>query len=196
MNIFQERKHIGAHNRDKSNHVHVLLGGEQVLLKNGNEKNEKGSEMAQAVPLEDLFNVLREGHVATGHGKEVVLYRHVTRRYFNITREMCAMFANDCATCVKLKNYAKKPRVGHKPIIAVGFRSREQVDLIDMQSSDYDGMEWLLTYCDHGTKFAATVPLPNKQVIVSSHNIAILVNYFPRLSIIRIAGLNNCKGPT
>ena len=83
---------------------------------------------------------------------------------FDISREICIKFVNDCATCFKMRNNSKKLRSGHRPILTIGFGSRGQVDLIDLQSSDFDGMKWLLTYCDHGTKFAATTPLPNKHV--------------------------------
>ena len=43
-----------------------------------------------------------------------------------------------------------------------------QVDLVDLHSNEYEGMKWLLTYCDHDTKFVATCPLLNKHVKCSS----------------------------
>ena len=78
---------------------------------------------------------------------------------------MCSLHRAECATCIKMRNNIKKGRAGHRPIIIVCFGSREQVDLVDMQSAEYEGMKWLLTYCDHGTKYAATCHVPNKQVI-------------------------------
>ena len=162
----QERKSVGAHNWFKVYSVHQLPGGEKILVRSADHGSENGP--SAAAPKEDLFNILRESHLATGHGKELAMYKHVSRRYCNITREMCNMFSLECTTCIKMKNYVKKPRAGHKPILTVGFGSRGQVDLIDMQSSEFGGMKWLLTYCDHGTKFAATCPVPNKQVEISS----------------------------
>ncbi len=58
----------------------------------------------------------------------------------------------------------KKCKAGHRPILTSGFGGRGQVDLVDLQSSEYEGMKWLLSYVDHGTKYAATCALPNKQV--------------------------------
>ncbi len=58
----------------------------------------------------------------------------------------------------------KKTKAGYRPILTLGFGSRGQVDLVDLQSSEYEGMKWLLSYVDHGTKYAATCALPNKQV--------------------------------
>jgi hypothetical protein len=77
---------------------------------------------------------------------------------------------------MKIRNYAKKTRVGQNPIVTVGFGSRGQVDLVDMQSSEFGGMKLLLTYCDRGTKYAATCALPNKQV---KPRLAHVISYFP-----------------
>jgi hypothetical protein len=139
-----------------------LPGGQKVLVKNNATGNEENCTIAAAT--EDLFSILREAHVATGHGKELATFKHVSRRYFNVSRQMCLFFANDCSTCLKMRCHSQKQRAGHKPILTVGFGSRGQVDLVDLQSSEFGGMKWLLTYCDHGTKYAATAPLPNKQV--------------------------------
>ena len=160
--ISQERRKEGAHNWARVYSVVELPGGEKVLTKN--QAHGSNSESAIAAAKEDFFNILREGHLATGHGKEHVLFRHLSRRFFNITREMCSIFANDCTTCIKMRSYSKTPRAGHKPILTEGFGSRGQVDLIDMQSNDFNGMRWLLTYVDHGTKYAVTCAVPNKQV--------------------------------
>ncbi len=101
-----------------------------MLIKNQGQSTE--NEYAIATPMEDLFNILREGHLATGHGKELVLYNNISRCYFNVTREIRNMLANDYATCMKIRNYAKNARAGHNPIVTIGFGSREQVDLVDM----------------------------------------------------------------
>jgi hypothetical protein len=161
----------GAHNWNKVYSVQQLPGGQKVLVKNNVTENEDNFPIAAAI--EDLFSILREAHIATGHGKELALFKNVSRRYFNVSRQMCYYFANDCSTCMKMRSHMKKARSGHKPILTVGFGSRGQVDLVDLQSSEYGGMKWLLTYCDHGTKYAATTPVPNKQVtgIASLHSL-------------------------
>ncbi len=138
----------------------MLPGGEKVLINNQNEGTTYESTIA--APMEDFFPILREGHFAKWHEKEHVLFRHISRRFFNITREMCAIFANYCITCIKMRNYSKSSRAWHKPIIIVGIGSIGQVDLVDMQSNEFDGMKRLLTYCDRGKKYAVTRAVPNK----------------------------------
>jgi len=121
------------------------------------------------------------------------MYKNVSRVYFNISRLMCAKFCSECATCIKQKSHAKKCRACHRSILTVGFGSRGQVDLVDLQSSEFGGMKWLLTYCDHGTKYAATCPLPNKQVRSPSLGLSSFHHY---LDIeIPCAGFNYCEGP-
>jgi hypothetical protein len=143
--------------------VETLPGGEKVLLKTENFDNPV-FKYSQAAVKEDVFNILREAHLATGHGKELVMYKNVSRDYFNVSRVSFAIFYNECATCLLTRSNIKKTKAGHRPILTTGFGSRGQVDLVDLQSSEYEGMKWLLTYCGHGTKFAATCPVPNKQV--------------------------------
>ncbi len=92
----QERKRVGAHNWFKVYSVHQLPGGEKILIKNAVHGSENG--LSTAAAKEDLFNILRESHLATGHGKELVMYKHVSRRYFNVTRGMCNMFSLECAS--------------------------------------------------------------------------------------------------
>ena len=132
-------------------------------MKNG-PINDGEESLITTAAQEDLFGILREGHVATSHGKEFALYKRLSRRYFNISREMCMQFVNDFVTCIKMKTSVKNARSRHRPILTVGFGSRGQVDFVDLQSSEYKGMKWLLSYCDHGTKFTYTTALPNKQV--------------------------------
>jgi hypothetical protein len=140
-----------------------MLGGDKILLKTDNYNNPT-LELAQAVEKEDFFFILREVHLSTGHGKELVMFKNVSKSYFNISRIVCGIFCNECATCLLTRNNVKKTIAGRRPILTSGFGIRGQVDLEDLQSSEYEGMEWLLAYIDHGTKYTATCALPNKQV--------------------------------
>ena len=150
-----------------------------MLVKKGFVNNGEDA-LPIAAPMEDLFCILREGHVATWHGREFMLYKRLCRRYFNISLEMCMKFVNDCATCIKMRVNTNKARSGHIPILTIGFGSRGQVNIVVLQSAEFDGLKWRLTYCDHGTKFAATSSYPNKQV----HCPLSLVHAFPLKSIL------------
>ena len=95
------------------------------------------------------------------------MFKNISKSYFNISRIACGIFCNECATCLLTRNNAKKTISDHKPILTSGFGSRCQVDLVDLQSSEYEGMKWLLAHVDHGTKYAATCALPNKHVVLA-----------------------------
>eukprot|EP00951_Prasinocladus_malaysianus_P014573 scaffold111087_cov31-Prasinocladus_malaysianus.AAC.1 len=169
-------KAMGAHNWSQAYAVHTQHGGNMVLLRRKdvdrvlqdlpNEGAEQGralGELPVFVASEDLFQVLRDAHVSTGHGKRDKMYKKIKERYANISRDMCDTFHKSCSVCVKTRCAPKKTMAGSTPILTVGFGSRGQVDLIDYQSSAHGGMKWLLTYCDHGTKFACTRPLRDKK---------------------------------
>jgi hypothetical protein len=115
-------------------YVETLPGGEKVLLKTDNYNNPT-LKNAQAAEKEDVFNILREVHLATGHGKEMVMYINVSRAYFNVSRLNRVIFCNECATCLLTRTNMKKTKAGHWPILANGFGGRGQIDLVDLQSN-------------------------------------------------------------
>ncbi len=57
----------GAHNWNRVYSILKLPSGDKVLTRN----QDYGAvyESAIAVPMEEFFSILREGHLATGHGK-------------------------------------------------------------------------------------------------------------------------------
>jgi len=119
---------------------------------------------SQAAVKEDVFNILREAHLATGHGKELVMYMTVSRAYFNVSRVIFAILCNECAICLLTRSNVKKIKTCHRLILINGSGSRGQVDLVELQNNKYEGMKLVMAYCDHGTTFAATCYVPNKQV--------------------------------
>ena len=133
--MLQEKKTSGGYRWNRSYYVDTLLGGEQILLKTENYNNPV-LKLARAAEKEEIFTILREAHLATGHGKELVMYRNVSLSYFNISRVICAMFCNQCATCLLTRSSLKKTKAGHRPILTSGFGRRGQVDLVDLQSSE------------------------------------------------------------
>jgi len=163
LHLLQEKKSSGGYRWNRRYYVDELPGGDKILLKTENYNNPT-LKMAQAAQKGEIFNILRDVHLSTGHGKELVIFKNVSKSYFNISRIVCGIFCDECATCALTRNNVKKCKAGHRPILTSGFGSRGQVDLVDLQSSEYEGMKWLLSYVDHGTKYAATCALPNKQV--------------------------------
>lgn len=73
-----------------------------------------------------------------------------------------------CDIC-QVRRSVPKPPCG-KAIVSVGFMSRLQIDLIDMRSVCYGGMNFILHAKDHFTKFSWLFPLPSKEAKhVASH---------------------------
>lgn len=66
-----------------------------------------------------------------------------------------------CDIC-QVRRSVPKPLCG-KAIVSVGFMSRLQVDLIDMRSVCYGGMNFILHAKDHFTKFSWLFALPSKE---------------------------------
>ena len=58
--------------------MHEGHGGEKVLLKKAKHHNDDNIQVAAA--MEDLFHIIHEVHLSIGHGKELALYRYVTRQ--------------------------------------------------------------------------------------------------------------------
>ena len=85
------------------------------------------------VPLEDLFNVINEAHIACGHGGEKRMEKELQKKYANVTRQQIKVFLSMCENCT-LKKAKLNKGIVVRPILSNNFNSRGQVDLIDFQS--------------------------------------------------------------
>lgn len=66
-----------------------------------------------------------------------------------------------CDAC-QVRRSVQKPICG-KPIVSISFMTRLQVDLIDMRSVSFDGINFILHANDHFTKFSWSFSLPSKE---------------------------------
>ena len=71
--------------------------------------------------------------------------KHHNRMYNDLSKLMHSMFK-------KSRKFRKKGLVD-KPMVFGEMNSREQVDLIDMQSQADEENKWIFVYQDHLTKF-------------------------------------------
>lgn len=116
------------------------------------------------VALEDYYEKLMEAHIQTDHGGRDKMLYYIKEKW-RIIKSACEIFVSYCQTCNR-KRVASKTGVVVKPIITDGFNVRDQVDLIDFQSSCRDGeYNWLLNYQYHATKFLHLRPLKSKHAI-------------------------------
>lgn len=113
------------------------------------------------VSKEDLFEVINEIHVSSGHGGRNRTKYDANEKYANITKEAIMVYLPLCAVCQKKSSNKRKGLVS-KPIVEKKFNSRAQLDLIDMQSQEYNGYRFIFNYQDHLTKFVSLRPLKTK----------------------------------
>ena len=78
------------------------------------------------------------------------------------------MHLNLCLPCQKK---AKQPRKGAvvRPMVFNDMNCRAQVDLIDMQTQQHDGYNWIMVYQDHLTKFVQLRPTKTKRAAEMAH---------------------------
>ena len=104
------------------------------------------------VTKEEIFDILNEAHIDTGHGGRNRMYKEVQKKYKNITQEHISLYLSICTSCLNKSSVPKKGVVV-MPMVFRDMNSRGQVDLIDMQSQADGEFKWILVYQDHLTKF-------------------------------------------
>ena len=101
---------------------------------------------------EEIFDILNEAHIDTGHGGRNRMYKEVQKKYKNITQEHMSLYLSICTSCLKKSSVPKKGVIV-KPMVFRNMNSSSQVDLIDMQSQAEGEFKGILVYQDHLTKF-------------------------------------------
>jgi hypothetical protein len=108
---------------------------------------------------EAIINYINSYH-DSGHVESCRLFKRVRDRYLGSSEKLCEAFSSTCLTCIKQRRLAKvrgRVRAGHTPIITDGFGSSAQIDCIALQSSEFNGYKWALSYGDRGLKFGAVI---------------------------------------
>ncbi|XP_050056256.1 KRAB-A domain-containing protein 2-like [Aphis gossypii] len=113
------------------------------------------------VKNEDLFDIIHDAHIKTGHGRRTRVISELQTKYKNITYESVTLFLSLCVQCQRKQKVPKKGIVV-KPIISRELNSRCQVDLVDMQTCKDGEYKFILNYQDHLTKFIQLRPLKSK----------------------------------
>ena len=120
--------------------------------------------------VDEVFDILHETHSSIGHGGRNRMVYDLKKKYVNITQEVVMLYLRLCIPCQK-KASNKKKGIVTKPIISNDFNSRAQVDLIDMQSQEYEGFRYIMVYQDHLTKYIDLKPLKFKRAEEIAENL-------------------------
>ena len=121
------------------------------------EKLIKKRKIADETPLyhvtiEETYDI-KCAHIATGHGGRDRMIKETQKKYANISTSSLELFKSLCVECQKKRKRPKTTGVVVRPLISKEYSSREQVDLIDMQSMSRNGFRWIMVYQDRLKNF-------------------------------------------
>ncbi|CAF2185727.1 unnamed protein product [Rotaria magnacalcarata] len=113
------------------------------------------------ITFKNLYEKIKECHVAVGHSDRDKTWSEVKRRYAGIPQQAIDIYIRMC-DAYQTRRSILKPACG-KPILSVGFLTRLQVDLIDMHSVEHNGFKFIIHVKNHFTKFSWLFALPSKE---------------------------------
>lgn len=150
----------------KSPKMHWLLMHYDVLSIQGTDKlivpiQEQNLDVIYYIHDGQLFDILYDIHVSTGHGGRDRMIKQGRSIYKNLIRADISSFVNLCAPC-QMKQKKEKKGIVSKPMVFDDLNSRCQVDLIDYQSHPDGPYKFIMVYQDHLTKFVILRSLKSK----------------------------------
>ena len=136
------------------------------------------------VTIEELYDIIRNAHVALKHKGRNVLMDHLNAKYKNVTKEAVTAFLEQCPTCATKKRVQRKG-LTVKPMVFKQFNDRVRTDLIDMQTMADGEWKWILVVQDHLTKFVHLRPLKSKRAVEVAENVLDIFLVFGAPSVIQ-----------
>jgi len=61
------------------------------------------------VCIEDMYDIIKRAHMATGHGGRDRMYKHLGTKYVNITKDAVELFKSYCSVCQE-REKARRPK--------------------------------------------------------------------------------------
>lgn len=183
VQLLNEIKEAKNQKSVKTNHQYGLLRKYDVLTCGDVEKIIRRKHMDNDttlyfVPVEDMYEVIKRAHLATGHGGRDKMLKEVRKRYVNITEEAILLFKSLCVECQRKRKRPTTKGTVVRPICSSDYCSRSQVDLVDMQSMPYGDYKFIMVYQDHLTKFCVLRPLQCKRAaLVAFQLLDIFLSY-------------------
>nr|CAG8617601.1 2599_t:CDS:10 [Entrophospora candida] len=140
---------------------HYLLqkiGDSYVVLK---KSTSCGNGDKPLLVKEDLYKVFCEAHLENNHGGQSQTWKNIKKNWDGVKQDLIEQLVKKCTTCASRRN-SVKPNLAAKPILASGFMSRLQVDLVDFSSQEDNGHKYVLHAKDHFTRFSWGYPMKTK----------------------------------
>lgn len=153
-----ERKKSVHYRRLKRYDIMTVGNEEKLIVPISSEKD----DVVHYVRYEELFSIIHDTHINTGHGGRTRTLKEASRKYKNITTESVVIYLRLCEPCQKKQKVMTKGLVV-KPIVHSEMNSRAQIDLIDMQSNPDENFKFIFVYQDHLTKFVNIRALRTKR---------------------------------
>ena len=113
------------------------------------------------VAKESMFETLVKCHERVGHSGRRKTWDEVKKNYAGIRFDVIPLFLSTCKQCNE-RRPAKNPPSG-RPMIALGFLTRVQMDLIDFSSRPDGDYRYILHVRDHFSKYSWAFPLTSKR---------------------------------
>ena len=154
-----------------------LASGEPIKRLVRIDEDKSDSERRLVVPMLEVFDIIHQSHSITlGHMGEERTFADMSKKYYNPTQEMVAIFIKSCLHCNQKQPVIKALKGAKKPISSKEFRDRFQVDLIDMRKKRmrniYGVMQrWIMTIKDHATGITYIKSLPKKKAKYVAHEL-------------------------
>ena len=142
-----------------------------VIAKLIKRRSEGSTDTLYFVHNDELFDIIKQVHISTGHGGRDKMQKVIFEKYANITRAVIELYKSLCLECLKKRKRHATKGVVVKPILCSGHGSRAQVDLIDMQSIPNGKNKWILVYQDHLTKFCILRAMSSKPACEVAYNL-------------------------
>ncbi|XP_030768090.1 KRAB-A domain-containing protein 2-like [Sitophilus oryzae] len=121
------------------------------------------------VTNDELFDILSETHVRTGHGGRTRMLNELQLKYKNVTYEVTMLYLNLCQQCQRKHSTHKKCVV--KPIVGSQLHSRCQVNLLDWELHSDSDYKFIMVFQDHLTKFVQLRPLKTKRADEAAYHL-------------------------
>ena len=166
--ISDQQKMISVDTKKKTHHEYYLISKFEILQYGDVEKltrkrlTEEDTHLYY-VSIEDTFDIIKRAHISTSHGERDRMVKELSKQYVNVTREAVELSKSLCVVCQWKRKRPTTKGVVVQPILTKEFSSRNQVDLIDMQSLPSGKFKWIMVYQDHLTKFCILRALSSKR---------------------------------
>ena len=92
-----------------------MCGDVEKLIKRRKTTDEQPLHYAR---IEDTYDIISRGHIATGHGGRDRMLKHLNQKYATITTEAVELYKPYCLVCQEKRKRTRTTGVVVKPILS------------------------------------------------------------------------------